>query len=171
MAAHRCEGDEFATAGSSTLALATRQTSGPISSTSAQDQPSQAAKPSPPLALRPPPEPPSKFEGADLKTVPADPLAAVARQLYDDKKYLQAIQLLHHAIKRGADGGYDLACEYALAGKKEEALYWLQKTALEEGVDADWAAEDPGPAQTESLLRYHAVFTCSPTSITKIFSP
>jgi predicted esterase len=100
------------------------------------------AKPSPPLNLSAPPEPSPTFNGKDLTKFSARQLAGAARQLYDDKKYPQAIQLLHHAIKAGADGGYDLACDYALNGQGDAAFYWLQKTALEEGVDASWAGQD-----------------------------
>ena len=110
------------------------------------DQPkptrSPTAKPAPPLALKPPPEPSAILEGTDLKKVDGDLLAALARRLYDDKQYPRAIQVLHFATKRGADGGYDLACEYALAGNIDAAFYWLQKSALDEGVDASWAAQD-----------------------------
>lgn len=37
---------------------------------------------------------------------------------------------------------YDLACDYALAGKLDAAVYWLQRSALDEGVDAKWAEQD-----------------------------
>jgi hypothetical protein len=104
--------------------------------------PSRPAKSSPPLALQAPPEPSSVFDGTNLKKVPAERLEGVARRLYDDKQYLQAIQLLHYAIQGGADGGYDLACDYALAKSRDADFYWLQKSALDEGVDAVWAAED-----------------------------
>ena len=100
------------------------------------------AKPAPPLALKPAPEPSPKFQGRDLTKIPAGELAGAARQFYDNTKYREASQLLHYAIKDGADGGYDLACDYAQDGKTDAAFYWLQKTALEEGVDATWAAED-----------------------------
>jgi predicted esterase len=82
------------------------------------------------------------FQGIDLKKVPSDRLAGAARGLYNDKKYSEAIQLLYYAIQGGAHGGYDLACDYALAGNGDAAFYWLQKTALEEGVDARWAEQD-----------------------------
>ena len=74
-----------------------------VAGRSAQPGParSPAAKPAPPLALKPPPEPAPIFERTDLKKVPAARLAAVARRLYDDKQYVPAIQLLHYAIRAG----------------------------------------------------------------------
>jgi predicted esterase len=114
----------------------------PAGSKPASSRKSSAQKPAPPLALKPPPVPSPTFEGTDLKKVAAPQLAAVARQLYDNKEYGHAIQLLHYAIEGGADGGYDLACDYALAGQTDAAFYWLQKSALEEGVDANWAEQD-----------------------------
>ena len=85
------------------------------------------AKPNSPLTLKPPPAPSPMLEGTDLRKVPAQRLAGVARRLYDGKQYPQAIQALHHAIAAGADGGYDLACDYALTENVDAAFYWLQK--------------------------------------------
>jgi predicted esterase len=99
-------------------------------------------RPTAPLALKPPPEPSPMLDGNDLRKVPAQRLAAAARRLYDEKQYPQAIQVLHHAIAGGADGGYDLACDYALTGNVDAAFYWLQKSALDEGIDASWAGQD-----------------------------
>src|SRR5262245_2473949 len=87
--------------------------------------PTATTKPAPPLALQPPPEPSPIFRTTDLRKVPAEQLAATARQLYDDKQYAQAIPFLHYAIKGGADGGYDLACDYALVGRVDAAFYWI----------------------------------------------
>ena len=114
----------------------------PASRRSQSPAPSGPAKPTSPLTLKPPPAPSPMLEGTDLRKVPAQRLAGVARRLYDEKKYPQAIQVLHHAIAAGADGGYDLACDYALAENVDAAFYWLQKSALDEGIDAIWAGED-----------------------------
>lgn len=103
----------------------------------------KAGRPAPPLALEPPPEPAPMRGATDLRRIPARQLAGVARRLYDEKKYAQAIPLLHYAVKGGAGGGYDLACDYALVGRVDAAFYWLQKAALDDGVDADWAGQDP----------------------------
>ncbi len=116
---------------------------GAVSHAAGQPGSGPVARPSPPLALSAPPEPSPTFQGKDLTKFSARALAGAARQLYDDKKYPQAIQVLYHAIKAGADGGYDLACDYALDGQVDAAFYWLQKTALDEGVDASWAGQDP----------------------------
>jgi predicted esterase len=53
------------------------------------------------------------------------------------------VQLQHWAVVKGDGSLYDLARYYSLAGAVESAFYWLQRAALEEGVDAAHAGEDP----------------------------
>jgi predicted esterase len=104
--------------------------------------PGSSAKPKPPLALANPRAPDPMSDGKDLRKGPPDLLAAVAHELYNQKRYAEAVQILYYAVERGAHGAYNLACYSALNGQKDAAFYWLQKAALGEGIDADWANKD-----------------------------
>ena len=101
-----------------------------------------ASPPSPPLDLPEPPAPSPMSRGKDLREAPPDLLESAASQLYHQKRYPEAIQILYYAVQAGAHGQYNLACDYALDGKTDAAFYWLQKAALDEGVDAEWAEQD-----------------------------
>jgi predicted esterase len=81
--------------------------------------------------------------GVDLRTLPAQRLVASAEDLYLRGQYSGAVAYLYHAVLAGADGAYNLACYYALAGQSDAAFYWLERSALEQGVDVLWADEDP----------------------------
>jgi predicted esterase len=111
-----------------------------------QDQGKAAGRPqsppSPPLDLPEPPTPSPMSSGKDLREAPPDILESAANQLYHQNRYPEAIQILYYAVQSGAHGQYNLACDYALDGKTDAAFYWLQKGALDEGVDAEWAEQD-----------------------------
>ncbi|MCO5167389.1 MAG: alpha/beta fold hydrolase [Planctomycetes bacterium] len=101
--------------------------------------------PRPPLDLKAPPAPPARLGELDLKTLDGAALRALAYERYEEGRLDEAIALQHWSIlarKEGGEGHYNLACFYALAGKVDAALYWLQRGATEEGVDAAWAQED-----------------------------
>lgn len=109
----------------------------------AQDAP--PPEPAPPLDLPAPPAPPATYGEHDLKTLDGDTLRANAFERYQEGALEDAIQLQHWGVmarEAGGEGQYNLACFYALAGKVEAALYWLQRAAKDEGVDAAWAGED-----------------------------
>ncbi len=103
----------------------------------------QPAKPAIPVPLKPPPAPSSQFGKYDLTKIPAADLASASNEFYRKNQYPEAVQFAHYALKAGAHQGYNLACYHARAGNKDAALYWLQETALDEGVDATWAENDP----------------------------
>jgi predicted esterase len=54
----------------------------------------------------------------------------------------RAAALEHWAVLRGAGSKYDLACYHSRAGQLDPAVYWLQRAALEEGVDARMVSND-----------------------------
>jgi len=79
----------------------------------------------------------------DLSQVPAESLAATAFEFYEKGNYRHAILYQQLAIKRGLIDYYNFACMHALTGGTDTAIYWLQKSALEEGIDLDWVKQDP----------------------------
>lgn len=110
----------------------------------AQDAP--PPEPAPPLELTAPPAPASRLGEHDLKTIDGDTLRANAFAAFEEGNLEVAIQLQHWAIvarEGGGEGHYNLACFYARANEVEAAFYWLQRAAKDEGVDAEWAGEDP----------------------------
>ena len=102
-----------------------------------------AAKPATPLALESPPAPSKMLDDLDLTTLSAGELSGGGFQLLQSDKPRSAAQAFYFAVQKGSDDRYNLACALARAHQVEAAFYWLQSAAAEEGVDADWAAEDP----------------------------
>lgn len=101
------------------------------------------AKPSPPLAISAPPPPPREFQGRNLAEVPGEQLIAIATQLAGEGRDDDAIVLQHWGVQATGQGQYNLACYYAKSGQADAAFYWLQDAALTEGVDGEWALQDP----------------------------
>jgi predicted esterase len=95
-----------------------------------------------PLGLEAPAAPACVVGGVDLRTLPATRLADASDELYMRGEYDAAISHLHYALIGGVGSAYNLACYYALVGQSEAAFYWLERGALEEGVDAHWADQD-----------------------------
>ncbi len=95
------------------------------------------------LDLKKPGDPPPTFRGRSLDEIPAGALQGAAAQLGARKAYDDAITLQTWAVKNSDTGRYNLACFCALAGKKDDAFYWLQESALTDGADVDWANYDP----------------------------
>jgi beta-lactamase regulating signal transducer with metallopeptidase domain/Flp pilus assembly protein TadD len=65
--------------------------------------------------------------------------AAFARgkELYEDERYLEAAEAYRKAVDRGYredTAAYNAACSYALAGRKDDAFTWLNKS-MELGFD------------------------------------
>jgi predicted esterase len=109
-----------------------------------QREPEQGAStlPKAPFAIAAPPEPPSQLGKLDLHTLPLELLEARASRAVHLGDWTTAVQLQHWAVARGASGQYNLACYYGRAQLVDAAIYWLQRAALDEGADADWASED-----------------------------
>jgi predicted esterase len=95
-----------------------------------------------PLGLEPPAAPACVVGGVDLRALPATRLADASDDLYLRGEYDAAISHLHYALLGGAGSAYNLACYYALMGRSEAAFYWLERAALEEGIDVHWADQD-----------------------------
>jgi predicted esterase len=98
--------------------------------------------PKPPVALDQPKDLPANHNGTDLSKEDPDDLVAMARAAAEKNDYKTALAAQFWAVKQGEDGRYDLACYYARNQMHSEAIYWIQKAAETEGVDADHAAED-----------------------------
>lgn len=118
-------------------------------------------KPTPPLALEPPPAPIREFAGRDLSELDGETLRGNAFEAYEAGDWPAAIQLQHWAVQKDGEGRYNLACFYARAGRLDGALYWLQQAALEEWVDPAYARHDPdleGPRKDERWGKLEAFF-------------
>lgn len=136
-----------------------------VSTAFAQDAP--PPEPTPPLELTAPPAPSARLGEHDLKTLDGDELRANAYAAYEAGKLDVAIQLQHWGVvarEGGGEGLYNLACFYARANDVEASFYWLQRAAKEEGVDGEWAGEDPdleplrADARWSKLVDYFAAW-------------
>ena len=98
--------------------------------------------PEPVIVLSEPPPPPDTENMKDKDSALLEFLASRKAAAND---YSQAVKFQYWAVanRDEPDGQYNLACYYARDGQKDAAFYWLQKAAREEGVDQDWAVEDP----------------------------
>jgi predicted esterase len=95
-----------------------------------------------PLGLEAPAAPACVVGGVDLRALPATRLVEASDDLYLRGEYDAAISHLHYALISGVGSAYNLACYYALVGQSEAAFYWLERGALEEGIDVHWADRD-----------------------------
>jgi len=113
-------------------------------SPSAPDTPAvPVTQPAPPFSLDAPAAPSKEYNGQDLSTFSGAALRAGASELAEAEEFAAAIQVEHWAVAaEPTDGIYNLACYYARAGLIDAGFYWLQKAALDEGVDADYLLED-----------------------------
>jgi predicted esterase len=114
-------------------------------------------EPTPPLQLAAPPLPGKDLGEVDLSSVSAQELAEGGSLFIAEGRWDEAARCLAWAVSRGADQRYNLACALARNNQLEAAFYWLQKAALEEGVDADWAKRDPDLAHLRSDPRWSQV--------------
>jgi predicted esterase len=106
-------------------------------------------KPAPPFQLAVPAVQPAQLDGKDLRKLEEGQLASLARQATARQDYARAATLQYWLVEKTKSGQYDLACYLARIGKTEEALYWLQVAALDEGVDSSHAEHD------EDLVTLH----------------
>lgn len=115
-------------------------------------------KPTPPLTLPAPAAPSAMLDGEDLKEADADELRAYAQELSSGRRYKEAAQVQYWALqKEPAEGQYNMACYLSLARSVDAAFYWLQRAALEEGVDGDWATEDSDLVPARADARWPVV--------------
>lgn len=103
---------------------------------------SPAGLPSPALQLAEPARAPAEFEGVKLAALDAETLAAEGHDRLRTRP-AEAALLLTAAVEKGAAYRYNLACAEALAGQVDASLYWLQEAARKDGVDPEWAGQDP----------------------------
>ena len=100
-------------------------------------------KPTPQLNLPEPTAPAAMLDGENLKEADAAELRAYANELSSGRRYKEAAHVQYWALqKEPAEGQYNLACYLSLAKSVDASFYWLQRAALEEGVDGQWATED-----------------------------
>lgn len=102
-----------------------------------------AELPAPPLSLPEPPAPATGLLDPKLRDAPAEALYALGNAAGAEGRFQEAATLLHLAVVKGVrQAAYNLACFEARNGRTDVAFYWLQRYAQEQGIDADWAAED-----------------------------
>lgn len=80
--------------------------------------------------------------GKDLTKLDESELFQLARQAAAKGDYNNAVAFQFWVVRKSNEHRYDLACYYARTGKADAAFYWLQKAALEDGVDAGHAGQD-----------------------------
>ena len=113
-----------------------------------------------PFALAEPPLPAREWRDHDLSSIPEGALRALAHQLYDSGAYADAAVAQRWLVQRHVDQMlYNLACYEACAGHVDEAAYWLQRAAREEGIGASWAAKDSDLASLRDDGRWPALLS------------
>jgi predicted esterase len=110
--------------------------------------------PKPLFEVPEPKELPAVYEGRDLSKLKPNVLAGMAMRAAEAEDYKTALAAQFWAVKKGEGSFYNLACFYARNNMFEEAVYWLQKGAFEEGVDAEWAARDPDLESLFEIPKY-----------------
>jgi len=113
-------------------------------------------KPVPPLTLA---EPTALLspDGANLAAMEAEDLLTIASQAMNAGDYRKAAAYQHAYVQKSKTGQYNLACFLSLINKVDDAFYWLQQAALDEGVDADHAETDPDLASLRRDERWKPV--------------
>jgi predicted esterase len=96
----------------------------------------------PPLLLAVPAALPERLDGKDLKAMVEDELNARAHQAMAKEDYSRAATYQYWYVQKSQTGQYNLACFLARVGQTDPAFYWLQRAALEEGVDTLHAQRD-----------------------------
>lgn len=150
---------------------------------SVKDPSAKAEKPSPPLALAVPEPMPEQIDGKKLSTLSAADLAQSANAAMAARDYKRAASYQYWYVQKTKDDGlYNLACFLAQIGQTDPAFYWLQKAALEEGVDAEHAEVDNDLASLRRDARWNAsvrnflrasnrYFEQTPTHRVELFMP
>jgi predicted esterase len=104
--------------------------------------PRPVEKPVAPLQLPVPSALPERLDGKDLKAMPAAELLARANQAMAREDYSRAAAFQYWHVQKSGTGQYNLACFLAQIGRTDPAFYWLQRAAIEEGVDTQHAQRD-----------------------------
>lgn len=123
-----------------------------------RDDVSDDALPTPPLRLAAPPAPDVPYDlharSRSARALFVDARAAAARGDLE-----AAIRLGERAVSRGGRGHGLLARAYARRADVTSSFYWLQRAALEEGVDPATAADDDDLAPLRADPRWAEVAT------------
>lgn len=114
--------------------------------------------PAPPLNLNQPAPPPAVLGGRNLKTIDADELLALAKSFSEEDEYVKASTAQYRAVAAGRFGKYDLSCYLSLANRKDDAFYWLEVAAMEEGCHAAFAEDDYELVNLKKDPRWQKVF-------------
>jgi predicted esterase len=99
-------------------------------------------KPVPPLRLPVPAALPAQLAGKDLKTLNVRELLGRANQAMAREDYSRAAAYQYWYVQKSREGQHNLACFLAQIGQTDPAFYWLQRAAIEEGVDTQHAERD-----------------------------
>lgn len=102
--------------------------------------------PTVPFELTAPVSPPQHFgeKKIDLKTIKAYELSSVAENRAQQGHMADAIQLQYWACQnKPTEGLYNLARYYSITQKLKEATFTIQQAASAEGVNYQWATQDP----------------------------
>ncbi|MCM8531844.1 MAG: hypothetical protein NE330_11835, partial [Lentisphaeraceae bacterium] len=102
--------------------------------------------PNVPFELTAPAAPPQHFgeKKIDLKTIPAHELSSVAENRAQQGHMADAIQLQYWACQNNPTAGlYNLARYYSITQKLEASAFTIQQAASAEGVNYQWATQDP----------------------------
>jgi len=104
----------------------------PAEAVSAQVEPE---KPKPPFDVAAPAAPPERINGTDLKNMASGDLFVLSRTALGEKHYQIAAIAQYWYVQKEKEERYELACYSALAGQTDAAFYWLQRAAIEDGID------------------------------------
>lgn len=105
----------------------------------------------------PAPKPASGITDPTLAQKSGEELGQAAQAAAASGKHSEAAAILQLAAEKGAEVKYNLACYEAVSGRADAAIYWLQRAATEDGVDADWADEDSDLESLRSDKRWPLV--------------
>lgn len=123
-----------------------------------EDAPAAAAKkPALALLLEAPAAPPERINETDFKQMAPGDLFVLGRTAANEKHFKVAAITQYWYVQKMREGRYDLASYLARSGQADPAFYWLQSAAIEEGVDAQFAARDDDLAALRADPRWEKV--------------
>jgi hypothetical protein len=119
----------------------------------------KVSKPVAPFKLAVPPELPGAVNGYILRSMEPDLLIATAKFAAEKGKYELAAIAQYWYVRKTQKGQYAMACYLAITQQIEPAFYWLQKAAIEEGVDAKHAEHDEDLETLREDVRWNQVLS------------
>lgn len=109
-----------------------------------------------PFQLPEPKELPAIHNGKDFSKLKPKVLASMAMRAAGEEDYKTALAAQFWAVKNGEPGYYNLACFYARNELYDEAMYCLQKAAIEEWADTEHTFSDPDLKELLEIPRFGA---------------